>query len=81
MRDLEVGDKVYVNGFRHQRRPERDEHYYGSTPEIRKWEKEKTPLVVVRIGFPKRSCVKAVPSSAISNDFAFSFHPLELSRL
>jgi len=70
-RQFKAGDRVRVNGHRHERQFEH-EHYYGTSGTIEKWERDGTILEV--------ACVKGDRVDAGAHCFGldYSFHPSEL---
>jgi len=76
MRDLEVGDSVYVNGFR-LKGTINGEHHYGTNEHMEYWEQERTPLLVRE---NQGDAIHAEGEKKNGGTDYFVFHPLELSR-
>lgn len=78
------GDYVYANGHREPRRGrDRGEHFYGTDPEMDRWEAERVQLVVMcvyeSIDTPIVQVSRAQPDPITGNNYNFTYHPHELT--
>ena len=78
------GDYVYANGHREPRRwRDRGEHFYGTAPEMDRWEAERVQLVVMcvyeSIDTPTVQVSRAQPDPITGNNYNFTYHPNELT--